>query len=102
GKGGTGHGNGALGGRGMTAAQKRGNYGVSDASLAAVAKALVWLAEHQMPDGSWTFDHRLARNCGGKCGNPGTLKDQRFASTGLALMSFLGAGQTHKEGKYKQ
>jgi hypothetical protein len=100
GKGGLGSGTG-ISGRGATAAQKQ-RLGATDASLAAVAKALAWLAEHQMPDGSWSFDHRLSRNCGGKCGNPGTFKDQRFASTGLALMSFLGAGQTHKEGKYKQ
>jgi hypothetical protein len=90
-----------ISGRGATAAAKRG-MGATDASLAAVAKALKWLAEHQLPDGSWSFDHRLSPKCGGKCGNPGRLKDQRFASTGLALMSFLGAGQTHKDGEYKK
>ncbi len=98
---GTMSGNGPIGGRGATARQKRG-YGATDESLAAVARALKWLAEHQLPDGSWSFDHRLSPKCGGKCGNPGALKDQRFASTGLALMSFLGAGQTHKEGEYKK
>jgi hypothetical protein len=98
---GTMHGNGAIGGRGATARQRRG-YGATDESEAAVARALKWLAEHQLPDGSWSFDHRLSPKCGGKCGNPGSLKDQRFASTGLALMSFLGAGQTHKDGEYKK
>jgi len=66
-----------------------------------VAKALRWLAEHQLPDGSWSFDHRLCPKCGGKCGNPGGLKDARFGATGMALMCFLGAGMTHKEGQYK-
>ncbi len=94
-------GDGPIGGRGATAKQKKG-YGATDESLAAVARALKWLAEHQLPDGSWSFDHRLSPKCAGKCGNPGSLKDSRFGSTGLALMSFLGAGQTHKEGEYKK
>jgi hypothetical protein len=101
GRGGGGGGSGTgFGGRGGSVKTKKG-YGATDESLAAVGKALKWLAEHQLPDGSWSFDHRLAPRCGGKCGNPGSLKDSRFASTGLALMSFLGAGHTHKEGEYK-
>ena len=33
----------------------------------AVLKGLEWLAEHQMPDGGWSFDHTQARECRGKC-----------------------------------
>jgi hypothetical protein len=66
----------------------------------AVANALKWLAEHQLPDGSWTFAHAAA--CRGKCDHPGSLIRARNAATGLALLPFLGAGQTHLEGEYKQ
>ena len=30
------------------------------------------------------------------------MKEARFAATGFGLLPFLGAGQTHKEGKYKE
>jgi hypothetical protein len=98
---------GVAGGTGFSArsSPQRGDEakkaGASDASELAVAKALQWLAEHQLPDGSFNFDHRLARNCAGKCGDPGTLSDCTTGSTGLALLPFLGAGQTHREGKYR-
>ena len=67
----------------------------------AVALALKWLAEHQLPDGSWSFDHSLCTTCRGQCRNAGQLADARLGATGLALLPFLGAGQTHKEGKYQ-
>ncbi|MSR53766.1 MAG: hypothetical protein EXS09_10820 [Gemmataceae bacterium] len=56
-------------------------------SEAAVARGLAWLARKQLKDGSWEFD--------------GSSKD-KIASTGLALLPFLAAGETHKYGtKYK-
>lgn len=75
--------------------------GGNDASEAAVAAALKWFAEHQNGDGSWNFDHRGGK-CNGRCGNPGKLVKARLAATGMALLPFLGAGQTHKQGKYKE
>src|SRR5688500_10946377 len=33
-------------------------YGGNDASEEAVASGVRWLALHQRPDGSWSFDHR--------------------------------------------
>jgi hypothetical protein len=75
--------------------------GGNDASEAAVAAALRWFAEHQNGDGSWSFDHRGGK-CNGRCGDPGKLVNARLAATGLALLPFLGAGQTHKQGKYKE
>jgi len=67
-------------------------------SEAAVAAALKWLAQHQMADGSWNFDHRR----GGPCQtNPGTATSATRGATAMALLPFLGAGQTHKEGKYR-
>lgn len=75
--------------------------GGSDASEAAVARALQWLANHQMPDGGWSFDHRGGQ-CGGKCDHPGSMADCRTGATAMALLPFLGSGQTHKQGKYKK
>jgi hypothetical protein len=66
----------------------------------AVAMALKWFAEHQLPDGSWNFDHRAGR-CQGRCSHHGTLSDCATGATAMALLPFLGAGQTHKEGEYK-
>ena len=52
---------------------------------AAVARGLYWLARQQNPLGSWALDGRR----------------QRSAGTSLALLPFLGAGQTHLVGHYK-
>lgn len=75
--------------------------GATESSEAAVARALEWLANHQNADGSWNYDHRLGA-CAGRCGNAGTLADCRTGATAQALLPFLGAGQTHKQGKYKK
>jgi len=75
--------------------------GASDGSEAAVAKALKWLAAHQNADGSWSFDHRLGP-CNGRCGNAGNLAECRTGATAMALLPFLGAGQTHRQGVYKE
>lgn len=75
--------------------------GGSAGSQAAVAAALRWFAEHQMPDGGWNFDHRLGA-CQGRCSEAGKMTTARNGATGLALLPFLGSGQTHKEGAYKE
>lgn len=66
---------------------------------AAVARGLRWLAKHQNRDGSWSLDrfHR-AGDC--DCGDGGNI-DSREAATALALLPFLGAGQTHLSGLYR-
>ncbi|MSR54262.1 MAG: hypothetical protein EXS09_13360 [Gemmataceae bacterium] len=57
-------------------------------SQAAVGRGLAWLARMQLKDGSWEFD--------------GNSKD-KIAATGMALLPFLAAGETHKYGeKYKE
>lgn len=76
-------------------------YGGSKGSEAAVALALKWLAEHQYPDGGWSFDHTRG-SCANRCKNAGALADARSGATAMALLPFLGAGQTHKEGDYKE
>lgn len=75
--------------------------GGNAASEAAVAAALKWLASHQYPDGSWDFDHTDCPACRGRCPHAGDMKDAHHAATALGLLPFLGAGQTHIEGKYK-
>ena len=79
--------------RGALVKQRGGN----DASERAVALGLAWLAEHQLPDGGWSFDHRLGA-CQGRCGQPGAATEARRAATAMALLPFLGAGQTHRDG----
>lgn len=77
-------------------------YGGSEATEAAVAKALKWLANHQLPSGAWALQHNVA--CQGKCKNPGDGEPGKrgfMGATAFALLPFLGAGQTHVQGKYK-
>jgi len=97
----------ALSGRGPARELLWRQGGGSGRSEQAVALALQWLAEHQLPDGSWNFVHTLAPRCrpskrGGLCRNPGIVANAPNAATGLALLPFLGAGHTHKEGDYRQ
>jgi hypothetical protein len=74
--------------------------GGSAASEAAVARGLEWLARHQATDGSWRFDLADCR-CDGACRNPGSVRSTT-AATGIALLPFLGAGQTHERGEHAQ
>lgn len=81
--------------------------GGSRASELAVARGLKWLVEHQLPDGSWSLIHTEGP-CRGRCRNPSTVKGKnaalksRASATGLALLPFLGAGETHQSGRYRK
>ncbi|TWU40502.1 prenyltransferase/squalene oxidase repeat-containing protein [Novipirellula artificiosorum] len=77
------------------------DYGGNASSESAVGDALKWLSLHQMPNGAWTFQHN--RVCRNRCGDPGESDraDAHIAATSLALLPFLGAGQTHMYGEYK-
>jgi hypothetical protein len=75
-------------------------FGGTPASEKAVAMALRWFAQHQSPDGSWHFNHEQG-SCQGQCPNPGDMNDP-IAATAMAILPFLGAGQTHREGEYQQ
>lgn len=75
--------------------------GGSRESERAVELGLAWLAEHQFEDGGWRFDLSKHPRCAGACGDSGSYSSTTSA-TGLALLSFLGAGYTHKEGKYAE
>jgi len=75
--------------------------GGNKASEIAVKESLNWLARHQYPDGTWNFDHQRGE-CQGRCGSPGKSIEAVRAATGLAMLTFLGAGQTHDtKGPYR-
>jgi hypothetical protein len=84
-----------LGGRGNPAAKKQmiAAGGGNAKSEEAVGLALAWLAKQQLPDGGWDFSSP---------GSGGELKNARNGATAMAILPFLGAGMTHKEGKYKE
>jgi len=74
--------------------------GGSRASESAVEKALEWLAKHQDQSGGWDGDGFNKHCASDLCSGPGN-EHSDAAMTGLALLSFLGAGYTHKSGKWK-
>ncbi|MHC4375505.1 MAG: prenyltransferase/squalene oxidase repeat-containing protein [Planctomycetota bacterium] len=95
---GGGAGGGGGGGGGRRAGRKRIGEGINKALLA----GLEWLKDHQSDDGSWDVDG-FADYCdkdGELCNGEGDeLHD--VGVTGLALLAFLGFGDTMKEGQYK-
>jgi type IV secretory pathway VirB10-like protein len=92
----------SLKGRSPTArARLAEQEGGTTASEAAVAKGLEWIARHQNSDGSWSLHaFNKAGECRGRCTHTGEHSDT--AGTALALLPFLGAGETHVAGKYKE
>jgi hypothetical protein len=75
--------------------QAAGRYGGTYASEAAVERTLDWLARHQDADGSWSFDHASVAKC--DCSRSGT-NQHRTGSTGVALLTYFGAGHTFADG----
>jgi hypothetical protein len=74
-------------------------YGGGRHTESAVMMGLVWLKNHQSPDGSWS-SASFPSNCKkGTCDGAGTGSD--WETTGVSLLAFLGAGHTHKHGKFK-
>lgn len=65
----------------------------------AVERGLRWLLTHQRTDGSWSCNH-TTEACQHYCTHPGT-EASTTAATGLALLPFLGAGYTHREGEFQ-
>ena len=61
---------------------------------AAVARGLRWLASVQNDDGSWSLGQYDRSNVKSNRGDA--------AATSLALLPFLGAGQTHESGIYRE
>jgi hypothetical protein len=78
--------------------------GGNEQSEAAVKRALDWIVDHQLPDGSWCFDHCTGPVVNGRertSNHPGELRDARNAATAMALLPLLGAGHTHQHGEYQ-
>lgn len=79
-------------------------YGADEATERAVGAALGWLARAQSADGSW----EPVRYGGGR--EEFVLDEDRNRAgsraetgiTGLALLAFLGAGHTHRDGEYRE
>ncbi|MCP4886753.1 MAG: terpene cyclase/mutase family protein [Planctomycetaceae bacterium] len=81
-------------------------YGATTESEQAVEMALEWLARHQRPNGSWSFNLELDP-CNGQCRHSkrkgSDTPTPATGATGLALLAFLGAGHTHyEEGPYQE
>lgn len=84
---------------GATRAKLAAANGGTAESEEAVEKGLAWLAQHQLPDGSWSFrDSTRIEGC--TCANHGAF-DARTGATGMVLLAFLGAGYTHQDGMYQ-
>ena len=69
----------------------------------AVMAALVWLANHQLSDGSWSLKNYVTRcnDNGRSCTGPGSVNADNGA-TAMGLLPFLAAGQTHRsKGHYQ-
>ena len=76
-----------------------GKLGGSDASEAAVERALEWLTAHQYAAGNWSIHDPNCKDH--TCTGPG-IYEADPAATGLSLLAFLGAGHTHRSGDYQQ
>lgn len=77
--------------------------GGSEETEAAVARGLAWLARHQNANGSWSLDkfHLAPKATAQATDGLGSVMSDT-AGTALALLPFLGAGQTHKQGEYRE
>lgn len=73
---------------GATKSQMLKEGGGNAESERAVARGLAWLARQQRANGSWVYD----------AGDKGEV----VAATGMALLPFLAAGETHKSGNRYQ
>ncbi|MFN9718324.1 MAG: hypothetical protein ACK58L_06510 [Planctomycetota bacterium] len=72
-------------------------YGGNVDSEKSVATGLTWLQTIQREDGSWSFGDV------GPAGNPGSLNTTDMGATSLALLCYLGSGNTHRvEGTHQE
>lgn len=90
-----------LAGRGKSKAALLAQGGGTEGSEKSVALALAWLAEHQLSNGSWSYQLNHCPSCGGKCRDSGS-NGSTIAATAMGLLPFLAAGNTPTTGKYKR
>ncbi len=69
----------------------------ASASPQAIGAALDWLSNHQAPDGHWDCAGFTAQCKDASCAGAGSSTND-IGVTGLALLCFLGAGETHEQG----
>jgi hypothetical protein len=82
-------------------ALKLGSFGGTMATQHAVAAALQWLTRHQGEEGNWSFRKYTAQCTDESCTGADSAASDAGA-TGMALLCYLGAGQTHKSrGPYR-
>jgi hypothetical protein len=74
-----------------------GGDGVTEGAL---RLALAWLARHQAEDGTWNAATFGTRCEGARCEGAGEA-EYVDAVTALALLPYLGAGHTHRDGPWK-
>ncbi len=100
---GVGGGGGGGGGGGKLKSRKGAGIAGGEPMNRAVDDALLWLKNHQNQQGYWScagFDAECGKQeSGGLCDGAGSPQFD-VGVTGLALLAFLGANNTHKEGKY--
>lgn len=68
-------------------------FGGSDATEAAVAKALIWIAKQQGKDGLWSLQGPYV---------DGGSQENQLAATAMALLAYQGAGNTPTTGRHKE
>jgi Ca-activated chloride channel family protein len=89
------------GGGGLGQGGGGGSSGTTKQTETSVMWALRWLKSHQSADGRWSsasFDAQCKLN---RCDGAGDA-DGDIRATGLALLSFLGAGETHQSGTCRE
>ena len=79
-------------------------YDAAEDTQIKLSAALYWLAEHQLKDGSWNFNHSLTPSGKqpakkGQFKNVGIAMDSPNAATALALMAIIGDGKSLKHKK---
>ena len=82
--------------RGRTGAMKGAllkAYGGTQGTEDAVEAGLKWLDRNQRSDGSWSLVGPY---------NDGGVSENKPAATAMALLAFMGAGNTHTAGPYKE
>ena len=79
-----------------------GAEGESDPAEKVVAQALVWLKRVQQADGHWQLHEKRGKaDTDPRYPDAGTIKTDTGA-TALALLCYLGAGQTHQSGTHSR
>ncbi|GAA5507759.1 prenyltransferase/squalene oxidase repeat-containing protein [Novipirellula caenicola] len=82
--------------RGRTGEMKKvllAKYGGTQVTEDAVALGLAWLIRQQRTDGSWSLRGPY---------RDGSLMENETAATAMAMIALMGAGNTHRSGKYER